>query len=49
VQDGWHIQIDAVATSLMIFRAHIKVLFIIKVKIHASFNGRVGPPNYDEY
>ena len=33
VQNGQQIQIEAEATFLIIFRAHINTLFIIKIKI----------------
>ena len=36
--DGLHIQIKVVATSLILFGAHITILFIIKVKILVLIN-----------
>ena len=30
VRDDWHIQIEAVASFLMIFRTHMNILFISK-------------------
>lgn len=44
VQDDEQIQSVHLAICLIIFGAHVKILFIIKIKIPCSLSGNIGPP-----
>ena len=50
VQDGYQIQIEAAATFLVIFEAHMINLLIIKVKILVliKWSYRSSPSNYGD-
>ena len=38
VRDDWQIQTKAIATILIIFKARMNILFIVKVKIFVLIN-----------
>jgi hypothetical protein len=44
VQGGYQIQIKAVATFLVIFSAHMNILFTFKVEILVLIKWYIGPP-----
>ena len=47
VQDGW--QVKAVATFLMIYLAHMDILFTIKVKLPVLIKWSYRSPNYADF
>jgi hypothetical protein len=49
VQNHWQIQFVHIAICLIIFGAHMDILFIIRVKIFMLITGHTGPTNYADY